>query len=77
MTITLTATETKAKLLALLEQVAGGEEVLVTKHGRVIARIVPAGGGHALRNKFAGVVRVADPDDDLLSTGLEWEIERA
>ncbi len=76
MTITMTATETKAKLLALLDQVAGGEEVLVTKHGRVIARIVPAGGGHAVRNMFAGVTYPANPDDDLFSTGVEWEIEK-
>lgn len=41
--ITVGAFEAKTTLSALLEKVAGGEEVLITKHGRAIARIVPAG----------------------------------
>jgi prevent-host-death family protein len=41
--ITVGAFEAKTTLSALLEQVAGGEEVLITKHGRAIARLVPAG----------------------------------
>lgn len=79
MTITMTATETKAKLLSLLDEVADGEDVLITKHGRVVARLVPAGTGNGarLRGMFAGQVRVTDPDDDLYSTGERWEIEEA
>jgi antitoxin (DNA-binding transcriptional repressor) of toxin-antitoxin stability system len=36
----LTATEVKATILALLDDVAAGDEVEITKHGRVVA---PAG----------------------------------
>ena len=39
----LTATEVKATILALLDDdVAAGDEVEITKHGRVVARLVPA-----------------------------------
>lgn len=40
--ITVGTFEAKTSLSALLERVAGGEEVLITKHGRAIARLVPA-----------------------------------
>ena len=41
--ITVGAFEAKTTLSALLERVAGGEEVVITKHGRPVARLVPAG----------------------------------
>jgi prevent-host-death family protein len=37
-----TATEAKAKILALLDEVESGEEVEITRHGRLVARLVPA-----------------------------------
>lgn len=36
------AFEAKNKLGALLDWVAAGEEVLITRHGRAVARLVPA-----------------------------------
>ena len=41
--ITVGTFEAKTTLSALLDRVASGEEVLITKHGRAIARLVPAG----------------------------------
>ena len=41
--ITVGAFEAKTTLSTLLERVAAGEEVLITKHGRAVARLVPAG----------------------------------
>jgi prevent-host-death family protein len=41
--ITVGAFEARTTLSALLERVAGGEEVLITKHGRAVARLVAAG----------------------------------
>ncbi len=35
--------EAKTHLSALLEQVARGEEIIITKHGKAVARLVPAG----------------------------------
>jgi prevent-host-death family protein len=74
MTRTVTAAEAKATILALLDDVAGGEEFTITKRGGVVARLVPAGGSHALKDMFAGVATTADPDDELLSTGVDWNL---
>jgi prevent-host-death family protein len=75
MAIIVTATEAKAKLLALLDAVEQGEEVSITRHGRTIARLAPARGAHALRARFAGIVQSSAPDEDLFSTGENWAIE--
>ncbi len=72
MTTTMTATAIKATLLAVLDRVATGEEVEITKRGRVIARLVPATGPQGLRGRLAGQAQTVDPDDDLLSTGEPW-----
>jgi prevent-host-death family protein len=74
MAIKLTATEVKAKILALLDEVAAGEEVEITKHGRIVARLVPASGPRALEGKFAGVAMTAADDDDLFTTDATWNL---
>jgi prevent-host-death family protein len=73
MTIKMTATTAKAKLLALLDEVAEGQEVEITKRGRVVARLVPAGTPHDLRGIFVGVASTAGPEEELFSTGTDWE----
>jgi prevent-host-death family protein len=35
--------EAKTHLSTLLEQVEGGDEITITKHGRAVARLVPVG----------------------------------
>jgi prevent-host-death family protein len=42
-TISVGAFEAKTHLSTLLDRVAGGEEVVITKHGRPIARLIGAG----------------------------------
>jgi prevent-host-death family protein len=74
MTRKLTATEVKAKILALLDEVAAGDEVEITKHGRTVARLVPATGPHALKGKLRGIAVTAAKDEDLFTTGLPWNI---
>ena len=37
----MTATQAKAQILALLDDVAAGNEIEITKHGRTVARLVP------------------------------------
>lgn len=71
---TMTATEAKARLLALLDEVASGEEVEITKHGRVMGRLVPARGPATLEGAFAGVVESVGRDEDLYSTGEPWSV---
>lgn len=74
MGIRVTATEAKARILSLLDDVAAGEEVEITRHGRTVARIVPAVGPHALKSSLAGKAMTAAPEDDLFSTGETWEL---
>jgi prevent-host-death family protein len=74
MTIRVTATEAKARILALLDDVAAGEEVEITRRGRPVARIVPAVGPHALKSSLAGIAMSAAPDEELFSTGETWEL---
>jgi prevent-host-death family protein len=70
----MTATEAKAKMLALLDEAAVGEEVEITKHGRVVARLVPAAGARSLKGAVAGVAMTAAEDDDLFTTGAAWDL---
>ena len=68
-----TATEAKTHILALLDEVEAGEEVEITRHGRLVARLVPARGGGALKGKFAGQAWTNVEDEELLfSTGEAW-----
>jgi prevent-host-death family protein len=39
---TIGAFEAKTNLSALLQRVAGGEEIVITRRGKAIARLVPA-----------------------------------
>jgi prevent-host-death family protein len=43
--------EAKTHLSALLERVEQGEEITITRHGRAVARLVPAGGSSRDRLK--------------------------
>jgi prevent-host-death family protein len=70
----MTATEVKAKILALLDEVASGDEVEITKHGHVVARLVPASGAQSLRGKLAGVAMTASAEEDLYTTGARWNL---
>ena len=65
----LTATEAKATLLALLDDVAAGDVVEITKHGRTVARLIPAHGTPVAKGRLTGLARTVAPDDELFSTG--------
>ncbi len=67
-----TATEAKKSILGLLDEVAAGAEIEITKHGRTVARLVPARGPAAFVGMFAGSVSSTDDDEDLFSTGEGW-----
>lgn len=74
MTIRMTATDAKAKILSLLDDVSAGQEVEITRHGRVVARLVPATGPHALKGALVGVALTASREEDLFTTGASWEL---
>lgn len=75
MAIRMTATEVKAKILSILDDVEEGQEVEITRHGRPIARLVPAMGPHALRGKLADVAMTASDDEGLFSTDATWNLK--
>jgi len=70
----LTATEVKARILALLDDVEGGDEVEITKHGRTVARLIPARGPNALKASLAGIARTVATDEELFATGVPWDL---
>jgi prevent-host-death family protein len=64
MTRTLSASRFKATCLALLDEVAEtGEELVVTKHGKPVARVVPIKPPQSL----AGSVTFLVSDDELIA----------
>lgn len=73
MTIRVTATDAKAKLLALLDEVADGEEVEITRRGTPVARLVPASGPKAVKDRMAGLAFTTVDEEQLFSTGETWE----
>lgn len=66
------ASQFKATCLALLDEVAETRrEIIVTKHGRPVAKLVPIDDASSLE----GSVTVNVADDELLySTGETWEL---
>jgi prevent-host-death family protein len=70
----MTATEARTHLLTLLDEVRGGEEIEITRHGRSVARLVPATSNpKALRGRMAGTAVQMVEDELLFSTGEKWE----
>jgi prevent-host-death family protein len=74
MTTKMTATEVKAKILSLLDDVAAGQEIEITKRGRTVARLVPASGPHALKGSMIGLAITTASEDDLFSTGEAFDL---
>jgi len=69
---TIGATEFKQKCLALLDRI-GPEGLVITKHGKPVAKLVPVGSESAeLIGSLAGKIEVRG---DILTTGLEWDAE--
>lgn len=72
MTRSMSATELKSTILAVLDDVARGEVVEISKRGRPVARLVPVSGPHSIRGRFAGVAATAVEEDELFTTGVTW-----
>jgi prevent-host-death family protein len=74
---TMTAAKFRAECLQVLDTVASARtEVLVTKRGRPVARIVPVGEPPASRfGSLRRVTTIVDASDDLLSAGDGWSVQ--
>ena len=73
--IELNVTELRHRLLDVVRQVEhGAEEVVVIRHGRAAARIVPTTvAPRELLDIDSGRVRVVDENDDLFESGEAWD----
>ena len=56
-----TVREAKTHLSRLLREIAGGQDVVITRWGRPVARLVPIHGGHPIFGVDEG--RFVVPDD--------------
>jgi len=69
---TIGATEFKQKCLALLDRVEP-EGIVITKHGKAVAKLVPVAADSALLiGSLSDKIHV---QGDLLSTGLRWDAQ--
>ena len=75
MTRQMTITQVKAKLLALIDEIEAGEDIEITRHGVTVARLTAARCPQALKGRFAGVAKTNASDEDLFSTGVEWNAQ--
>jgi prevent-host-death family protein len=73
--VTVPASKFKEQCLALLDRVARTKvAIVVTKHGKPVARVVPL--DEPRRRPLAGSVTfLTKSDDELFSTGEVWESE--
>ena len=72
---TITIEEAQAKLPELVGGLGGGEEIKLTRGGRVVARIVgetPGGGRRPGPGLGKGMLTVVDDDEEHLSTFSEY-----
>ncbi len=70
--ITIGAFEAKTHLSSLLDKVEAGEEVLITRHGKAVARMVPEA-THAGDRLDEVVGRLKEMRRGTLLDGLDWK----
>jgi prevent-host-death family protein len=69
--------ELRNHLPQYLSRVEAGEEILVIRRGRVVARLAPARDTRALaREQLAGLRKQARVDDVLSPIQVDWEAEQ-
>ncbi len=55
---TVGAYEAKTHLSELLEKVEAGQEIIITKHGAPVAKLVPVKKGTSLEERTAAIMRI-------------------
>lgn len=70
--ITIGAFEAKTHLSALLERVARGEEILITRHGKAVARLVPADAADR-RQVDEAIEKLKAARHGITLGGLDWK----
>ena len=67
------AFEAKNRLGALLDRVEAGEEVLITRHGRPVARLIPSGRADKQAIARQAVERILERAKLLTGPKISWE----
>lgn len=72
---TISAGEFKAKCLKLMDEVNDtGEQIVITKHGRPVSRLVPAGyEPRGIRGRYKGMMPAIDDPSEGAFTEEEWD----
>jgi len=63
--------EAKTKLSALLDQVERGAEIVITRRGRAVAKLVPAGRGFARKKAQRAAAGLREASKGVLLRGLK------
>lgn len=66
---TISASQFKAKCLAILDEVAEGDEVVVTKRGKPVAKLVPVG---EPADDLRGSVTYLVTEEELMAPLDDW-----
>jgi prevent-host-death family protein len=67
------AFDAKNRLAHLLDLVEQGEEVTITRHGKPVARLVPAHAAHSRDEARAAVQRLRDRAAALKAGPFDWQ----
>ena len=73
--ITVGAFEAKTHLSSLLERVAQGEEIIITRHGKPLARLVPVNVADRSRIDFA-IAKLKVLRKNCTLDGISWQTLR-
>jgi len=68
---TVGAYEAKTHLSELLEKVEGGEEIIITKHGAPVAKLVPVKKEATVEQRAAAISRIRKLSSGLSLAGLK------
>jgi prevent-host-death family protein len=68
------AYDAKTRLSELLDRVARGEQIVITRHGKPVARLVPEG-GHDKAAARAAVARIRALRSELAARGVDLSDE--
>jgi len=71
------AFEAKNKLAALLDRVEAGEEIVITRHGRAVARLVPNASVADRSQAQAAAERIRARVRKLKTRGFDWDALKA
>ena len=75
--IEIEACDVKNGLSALLDKVAQGEEIVITRRGKRVARLVPDTAGIDRTAASAAIRRIHERASLLNSLGFDWEALKA